>query len=100
MLLLRCTQPLEQRADLLLGPSLGRSLPADQPVSLKAAQDAAEITGIEVKLARNVACRRTPALLDLVQHPCLGERIGAVEPAALQDAEPLGVEAIEAAHRR
>ena len=39
------------------------------------------------------------ALLDLIEHARFGQRERAVEPALLQHAEILGVEAVEATHR-
>ncbi len=79
--------------------SAGRHLLADQPILVEAAQDAAQIAGIKTELAADVARGRTRALPDFVEHPRLGERERAVEPGFLQQADVLGVEAVEAAHR-
>src|SRR5262245_55443580 len=76
-------------------------LAADQPDLLEAAQDAAEVAGVELELARNIARRtlcRAGARLDLIEHARLGERKRAVAPARLQHADACGVEAIELAH--
>src|SRR5271167_1273167 len=115
MLLLCRAEPAEHRADLPLGsrfegieglasarghrqealPSIvRRDVFADQPALVKSAQDAAEVTGVEAKIAGDVARRRAVALVDLVQHARFGQRERAVEPAMLQHAEMPGVEAV------
>ena len=66
---------------------------------MEAAQDAAEIAGIEAEIAADVGRGRAVALPDLIEHARLGQRERAVEPAVLQHAEVLGVEAVEAPHR-
>ena len=120
MVLLRLGEPAEHRADLPFGPRFERleglaaargdrqeALPgvvrrdvlADQPALVKAAQDAAEIAGVEAEIAADVGRGGAVALLDLVEHARFGQRERAVEPAVLQHAEMLGVEAVEAAHR-
>ena len=76
-----------------------RGLLADQPELVEAPQDAAEIAGVEIEVARDVGRGGAAALPDLVEHARLGERERAVEPAVLQHAEVLGIEAVEAPHR-
>ena len=58
--------------------SAGDGVPADQPALFEAAQDAAEIAGIEIELARDVGRGRRRALGDLVEHAGFGERERAV----------------------
>ena len=120
IILLGRGQPAEQGADLLHGPRferieglasarcqrqdalptiVGRDVLADQPALVEPAQDAAEVAGIEAEIATDLGRGGAAALPDLVQHARLGQRERAVEPAVLQHAEILRVEAVEAAHR-
>jgi len=49
----------------------------DQPLPAKAAQEAAQIAGIEMQVAGELARRRPIAMRQLIKHPRLGQR----EPA-------------------
>src|SRR5690606_7632916 len=62
----------------------------------EAAQDAAEIAGIEAEVAAQLGCGRPLALRQLVHHPRLGERERALRQPLLQDADLPGVETVEA----
>ena len=56
-------------------PAVGaRSLLGDQTARREAAQDAAEVAGIEAELAADLARGRLVALGELVEHARLGER--------------------------
>ncbi len=74
-----------------------RSLAADQPTLFEIAQQAAEIAGVEIERASNVASGEPIALRQLVEHPHFAERIGAVEIGFPQDADLARIEAVEAA---
>ena len=72
---------------------------ADQAALFEIAQDAAQIAGVEIERAADVVCGRGLVVGELVEHPHLAERIGAVEIGFAQDADLARVEAIEAAYR-
>src|ERR1700730_9123490 len=76
-----------------------RGFSFDQAAFLEIAQHAAEITGIEIERAADLGRGRGAAAGDLVKHPRLGERIGAVEKSLTQHADLPRVEAVEAADR-
>jgi multidrug efflux pump subunit AcrA (membrane-fusion protein) len=71
----------------------------DQLARLEAAQDAAEIARVHSQILGELAGGRLVALRELVEHARLGEGERAFEPAFLQHADALGVEAVEAPHR-
>src|SRR5215467_5067421 len=120
MILFRGGQPIKQVANPPLGAPFERieglatarghrqqALPAvvwrdffaDQPTLVEPAQDAAAVTGVETEVASDVARRHAVALLDLIEHPGLGQRKCTVEPARPQHAEILSIKTIKAAHR-
>src|SRR4051812_22032858 len=66
---------------------------------MKAAQNPAEIAGVEAKSAADLGRGRRAALVQFIEHPCFGQRKWALQPAVLQHTEMLGVEAVETAHR-
>src|SRR5260370_6148388 len=70
---------------------------AEQAAALEAAQNAAEIAGVEAQLAHQAGGGAGLALGQLVDHARLGEREGAVEIAAGQQADLAGVKAVEPA---
>jgi hypothetical protein len=74
------------------------ALADDQPARLEAAQDAAQVAGIEAEILGEFGRGRPVAMDDLVEHPRFGERERALQPAFLQHADALGVEAVEAPH--
>src|SRR5580704_10711825 len=76
-----------------------RSFALDQAALLKIAQDAAQIAGIEVERAADIACGERATAGDLVEHARLAERVGAVEKGFAQHADLPRVEAVEAADR-
>ena len=76
-----------------------RNFAADQAAFLEIAQHAAQIAGIEIERAADLGRGRGAAAGDLVKHPRLGERIGAVEKGLAQHADLPRVEAVEAADR-
>src|SRR5579862_2883025 len=76
-----------------------RNFAADQAAFLEIAQHAAQIAGIEIEGATDLGRGRGAAAGDLVKHPRLAERIGAVEKRLAQHADLPRVEAVEAADR-
>src|ERR1700722_17681486 len=76
-----------------------RGFSFDQAAFLEIAQHAAEITGIEIERAAHLGRGRGAAAGDLVKHPRLAERVGAVEKGFAQYADLPRVEAVEAADR-
>src|SRR5580704_6836752 len=76
-----------------------RDFAPDQSAFLEIAQHAAEIAGIEIERAADLGRGRGAARGDLVKHPRLGERIGAIEKGFAQHADLPRVEAVEAANR-
>src|SRR5271155_3687298 len=73
----------------------GGRLSRNQSALFEITQSPAEIAGIEIERATNVACGRRVAARDLVKHPRLAERVGAVEIGLAQHAELPRVEAVE-----
>src|SRR5579862_665352 len=78
----------------------GGSFAPDQPALFEIAQQARQITGVEIERAADLACGGRIRARDLVKHPRLAERIGAVEERFAQYADLPRVKAVEAAHRR
>ena len=76
-----------------------RSFAADQSALLEIAQQAAEISCVEVKRAADVACCQAVAMRELVENTHLAERIGAIEIGFSQHADLLRIEPIESADR-
>jgi hypothetical protein len=74
-----------------------RRLADDQPGFREAAQDAAEIAGVEPELLAELGRRRSVPLRDLVDDARLGQREPAAEQPFLEHADPARVEAREAA---
>src|SRR5271166_2265982 len=75
----------------------GGDVSLNQSALFEITQSPAEIAGIEIERATDVACGRRIAARDLVKHPRLAERVGAVEVSLAQHAELPRVEAVEAA---
>src|SRR4029077_17070972 len=86
--------------EMTLAPVFGRSLAADQPALFEIAQKAAEVAGVELKRPANVRCSDVIRLRDLIQHPHLSERVGAVEVGLAQYANLPRVKAIETTYGR
>ncbi len=76
-----------------------RRLALYQAALFELAEHPAQIAGIEVERAADIACGRRAAARDLVKHARLAERERAVEKSFAQDADLPRVEAVEAAHR-
>src|SRR3984957_20770778 len=76
-----------------------RGFSFDQAALLEIAQHAAEIAGIEIERAADLGCGGRAAAGELVKHPRLAERIGAVEKGFAQHADLPRVETVEAADR-
>ena len=70
----------------------------DQATRLEAAQDAAEITGVESEVLGNLRGGGFVAMHDLVEHARLAEREFALVDALMQQPDALRVETIEAPH--
>jgi len=82
-------------------PPIGRrGFAPDQPELLESVKDAAEVTGVEAKRTADVGRGGGAAQMNFVEHPRLGERERTVQPAVGKHAQVLGVEAVEAPHRR
>jgi hypothetical protein len=89
---------LRREAQQLLAPVALGSLSLEQAAFEKVAQDAAQITQVQVELAGQLAGGGALAVDQLVQHADLGQREGTVQVVALQHADAAGVQTIEAAH--
>jgi hypothetical protein len=87
------------QAQEALPPVRRRGALVDQSLLGEVAENAAEIAGVERQVAADLARGGGLALRELVEHARFGEREGAAQQAFLQNADLLGVEAIEAAHR-
>ena len=68
-----------------------------RPLRFEAAQDAAQIAGVEPEIAAEVGGGRRLAVGQLVEHAQLGQRERAVEVAVAERADLAGVEAVEGA---
>ena len=82
-----------------LSAIIRRNVFADQPIFLKPAQDATEVSGIEAEIAHDVARRRALALFDFIQHARFSQGERSAEPTVLQYTELLSVETVEATRR-
>ena len=79
-------------------PGVGRrGAPAEEAARLEPSQDPAQIAGVEAEVAAQIGGGRRVAVGELVEHPHLGEREGAVEVVVAERADPAGVEAVEGA---
>src|SRR5690606_28844925 len=76
-----------------------RRLARNQPLALEAAQDAAEIAGIEAELAADIGRSGFLPLRELVQHACLGKGERTLQMLFFQHADLARVEAVEGAER-
>jgi hypothetical protein len=82
-------------------PAVGtRPLLDDHPALREAAQDAAEIAGVEAELAADLARGRLVAMGDFIKDARLRQRERARRKALLQHADALRIEAVEPPHRR
>ena len=77
---------------------LRRSGAGDQAAFLEIAQHAAQVTGVEVERASDIAGCWQTAAPDFVEHPRFAERVGAIEKILAQHADLPRVEAVEAAY--
>ena len=80
------------RAPRILAPA-----PLDPALRLEAAEDAADIAGVEAQLRLQLRRQRRLAIGDLVEQPRLGERQVAVHIMRIERAGEAGVEAVEGA---
>ncbi len=78
---------------------LARAGAADQPGVLERAQQAAQVPRVEVEVARSSAAVVPAALRELPEQARLGQREARRRQLLVQDADPPGVEAVEAADR-
>src|SRR4029077_16196224 len=83
--------------EMTLAPVFGRGLAADQAALFEIAQKAAEVAGVELKRPANIRCGDVIRLRDLIEHPHLAERVGAVEVGLSQYANLPRVKPIETA---
>src|SRR5207302_11364706 len=72
----------------------------NQPALREAAQDAAQIAGVEPQLTAELGRGGRVAVRQLVEHPHLGERERALEVPFVQQADLLRVAAVAAPHGR
>lgn len=93
-------RPRGVEREMTLAPVFGRGLAADQAALFEIAQKAAEVAGVELKRPANIRCGDVIRLRDLIEHPHLAERVGAVEVGLSQYANLPRVKAIETAHGR
>src|SRR5712692_6600590 len=81
-------------------PAVVRRTPGpDEAAALEVLQQPAEIAEVEAEVPAQGGRRGLPALRQVVQQACLGERVGAAEQALAQYADAPCVESVEAAHR-
>jgi hypothetical protein len=82
-----------------LPPRVGaRALPADQPVGLEAAQDPAQVSGVDIQFAPQPGHLHRVPLRQLEDDPRLGERVRRVQQTAAQHPDHVGIEAVEVPH--
>src|SRR4029077_21144526 len=86
--------------EMTLAPIFGRGLAADQAAFFEIAQKAAKVAGVELKRPANVRCGDVIRLRNLIEHPHLAERIGAVEVGLAQYTDLPRVKAIETTYGR
>ena len=79
---------------------VGRALAADQLLLLQGAQQAAQVAGVEVEVARQLGGGGPAAVGELPEQARLGQREAGVGELLVQDADAPRVEAVEAADRR
>ena len=70
-----------------------RALAADQLLLLERAQQAAQVAGVEVEVARQLGRGAATAMGQLPEQTGFGEREAAVGELLVEDADPAGVEA-------
>src|SRR6266446_5747743 len=81
-------------------PAVVRRAPRpDEAAALEALQQPAEIAEVEAEVPAQGARGGLPALRQVVQQACLGERVRAAEQALAQYADAPCVESAEATHR-
>ena len=79
-------------------PRIRAAAARDPALRLEAAQDAADIAGVEAELGLQLGGERRLAVGDLVEQPRLGQRQVAVHIMGVERAGEAGVEAGEGAH--
>ena len=90
--------PARRDGEQVLAAVMGRRLAHDQAARLEAAQDAAEIAGVEPEILGDLRRGRLVAMHDLVEHARLAERELALVDALMQQPDALRVETVEAPH--
>jgi hypothetical protein len=97
----RCKGALAGRGDreMEVARVVGRALAADELLVLELPQQAAEVAGVEVEIAREFGRRRPFAMSELPEQARFGQREARVGQAFVQDADAPRVEAVEAADR-
>src|SRR5262245_56556805 len=81
---------------MALPPVIRRARPLDEALPLEAPEDPAQVAGVEPQVAAERAGGETVAMGELVEDAGLGEGERAPDQSLVEDADPLGVEAIEA----
>ena len=87
--------PLRGEEQVALATVAGRTLLANQTAPYKIAQDAAEITVVELELLAEFRRSEVVFMREFVEHVCFRERERALEKILLQRADVPGVEPIE-----
>ncbi len=81
-------------------PSIGRGRgAADQPAALKAAQNSAQVTGVQAQFLGQPGGRQPLRAGDLIEHAGLGQRKRAAQQPLFEHPDLLGVKAVEPAQR-
>src|SRR5262249_414145 len=96
----RCEGPaaFHRQREKALPPVIRRCCLDHEPTLAKAAQDAAEIAVIEAEFGGNLRGCPLLALGKLVEHACLGHRVGGLQEAILQQAKPTRIATIEGSY--
>ncbi len=90
--------PLRGQREVASPAVLLRTELAKEPALLEAAQDAAQIPGVDAEVATQLGGRRVHAVRELVQHARLREGERTAGEAFTQHADLARVEAVEATH--
>jgi hypothetical protein len=95
----KCLPPRSSKAQQAL-PAIGfRACPVDQAGVVEAAQDAAQVTAVEVQFLGESGCRGLSMACHLKENARLGKGERTADEAFLQHTDPPGVEAVESACR-
>src|SRR5262249_44622929 len=85
--------------ELILPPVGGERLAGDQAAVFKVLHDAAEVARIEAQLAADLLGGQVVPVRELIDHPCLAQRVGAFVNVLVEHADLAGIGAVEGPHR-